>query len=136
MSFEYITPSYVVRKIGVPMDADRFAAAIRSKDAARPAPARPKREAMDGSPCFNCGASGYAGCAHQIAAPRPVVGARDDKPEAQFGLAKSHKPGAFASPDDCAAFLGELQAFIADYPMTHVERRKHLGAQQPAIEAF
>jgi len=119
VSFDYVTPTGAIRKIGAPLDVERFVSAMRAKDAVRPVRTAPaaRRQSLDGTPCPRCGASGYADCAHQIAAPRPVAAAKPI-PDPVRWTPNGH---ATASVADCHAVLSELEALMVAYDLTRAD---------------
>lgn len=112
----YLAPTGEIRSLPQ-ANIERFIAAQRAKDAARPAPrvVEPvKRQAIDGTPCPRCGASGYSNCQHQIAAARPVATAKPI-PDPVRWTPNGH---AYASAAECHAALSELEALMAAYDLT------------------
>ena len=77
---QYLAPSGEIRRLPA-INLQSLVAAHQSICNASPIKrAMPKREAIDGTPCPNCGASGWKGCDHQFAAPRPELLPESPKP--------------------------------------------------------
>ncbi|NBC37342.1 hypothetical protein GTZ99_12355 [Novosphingobium sp. FSY-8] len=67
MMYDYVTPAGAVIPASQ-IDTARIVAAYRAKPVAQrqPRQAKPKRQAMDNSPCRGCGIPGGRGCDHQL----------------------------------------------------------------------
>lgn len=86
-------------------DAARYANAARNREF-KPRPVKtPTRQAFNGDPCRKCGASGWKGCQHQLAADPVIVKAKE--PELHRG-----DDNKLATPEECRAALEASLAFI------------------------
>lgn len=109
MAMTYVTRTGMVQKINTGFDGASYAAAARARyrtPKERAQSATPTHQALDGTPCRVCGASGWKGCAHQLAAA-PI------RPEPKVVILKTAaKPKCRAGDKVCNDALVAALAFI------------------------
>ena len=125
---QYLAPSGEIRRLPA-INLQSLVAAHQSICNASPIKrAMPKREAIDGTPCPNCGASGWKGCDHQFAAPPPRC------------LVSSSQITNDADPrvslNDCHAVLDEIDRFLAKLGVSRVWFANSLGRSQYGLKGL